>query len=270
MVDVHKGFGQVFEESYRNHQVFELIDHMMEYYEDLSDSSFWFMPKGTLTISNYSSRIYMSIHNTLGSIKMLLKEGHISDAFVLIRKLFDTVLVEIYLNVLREDRFDWEKSLVVKDVDEWLKAGHRIPSTKKILKILKNSYSTKDLYQWFGWDTYLKKNRELLDDHVHSNSYRNIILNCPELYIENREKQLGNAAVVLEQIMLIHTSFTFYMNGHYMMATDYMHYIDENLEPPEGSQYWLAAYAQRAFDEFIKPHEKLAAFIKEHCVMDIE
>lgn len=270
MVVVSKDFGQVFEESFRKHQVFALIDHMMEYYEGLSDSSLLFMPNGTLTITNYASRIYMSIRSTLVSIKTLLKKGHLSDVFVLIRKLFDTVLVEIYLNVVREDQFDWEKSLVVKDVDEWLKTGHRIPSTNKILQSLKNSNSTKDLYPWFGWGTYLKQNRELLDNHVHSNSYRNIILNCPELCIESREKQLGNAAIVLRQIMLIHTSFTFYMNGHYMMATDYMHYIDENLEPPEGSQYWLAAYAQRAFDEFIKPHEKLASFIKEHCVMKID
>ena len=40
--------------------------------------------------------------------------------------------------------------------------------------------------------------------------------------------------------------------------------------PPEGSQYWLAKYAQDAFDEFIKPYSKIATFVKEHCYMEIE
>ena len=107
---------QVENEAYQNHQVFELIDHMMDYYEGLWDTSFYFIPHGTTTIGNYASNIFLSIRTTLESIKMLLKEGHITDAFVLIRKLFDTVVVEIYLNVVREDKYDWMKSLVVEDL----------------------------------------------------------------------------------------------------------------------------------------------------------
>lgn len=46
--------------------------------------------------------------------------------------------------------------------------------------------------------------------------------------------------------------------------------MDLGMTPPEGSEHWLANYAQEAFGEFIKPHERLAAFIKEHCAMDIQ
>ena len=257
-------------EAYQNHEVFGLIDKMADYYEGLSDTSFSFLPQGTMTIGNYAANIYMSIQSTLESIKMLLKEGHITDAFVLIRKLFDTVLVEIYLNVVREDKFDWMESLVVKDVDEWLKSQHWIPRTEKILEVLKESRTTKDLYPWFGWDGNLKKIRSMLDNHVHASSYYSILLNCAEIYLTDREKQLKIAWVILKQIMVIHLSFMFYMNGPYMMASDYMDYRDMGMEPPEGSECWLASYAQRAFDEFLKPHEKLAGFIKEHCCMEIE
>lgn len=120
-MNMHIEHSQVKYDAYQNHQVFELIDHMMDYYDGISDTSFSFIPNGTLTFGNYATYVYMSIRSTLGSIKMLLKEGHITDAFVLIRKLFDTVLVEIYLNVVREDQFDWMTNIVVKDVDEWLK-----------------------------------------------------------------------------------------------------------------------------------------------------
>ena len=267
---MHIDNSQVKYDAYQNHQVFELIDHMMAYYDGLWGTSYFFMPHGTTAIGNYAANVYMSIRSTLDSIKTLLKEGYIADAFVLIRKFFDMALVEIYLNVVREDQFDWMKSLVVKDVDEWLKGQHWIPRTGKILEVLKESKTTKDLYPWFGWDTYLKKNRAFLDNHVHISSYYGILLNCPDIYLQDREKQLKNASVVLKQIMLVHISFTFYMNGPYMMASDYMDHRDMGLDPPEGSESWLAPYAQAAFDEFVKPHEKLAAFIKERCVMNIE
>lgn len=86
----------------------------------------------------------------------------------------------------------------------------------------------------------------------------------------DRERQLKNASVFLDQIMLVHMSFIFYLNGHYMMASDHIDYLDMNMTHPEGSEYWLAGYALDAFDESIKPNEKLATFIKEHCAMEIQ
>lgn len=257
-------------DAYYNHEVFELIEHMMDYYDGLAYTCFGFIPNGTLGAANYSSYVYMSIRTTLESIRMLLKEGHITDAFVLIRKLFDTVLVEIYLNVVREEKYDWMENFVVKDVDDWIKRKIRIPRVDKILKVLKESKTTKDLYPYFGWDGYLKTNRDLLDEHVHICKFKSIMLNCKDNYIEGREKQLNNATIILKQIMMVHLAFIFYLNGHYMMADVYMSYMEMGDTPPEGSERWLAKYAQDAFDEFIKPHEKLAVFIKERCCMEIE
>lgn len=117
---------------------------MKAFYDGISFSSFSFIPNGTLVISNYETYIYMSLRSTLDSIKTLLKAGHITDAFVLIRKLFDTVLANIYLDVVREDKYDWMKSLVVQDVDEWLRGQHWIPKTGRILKVLKESPTTKN------------------------------------------------------------------------------------------------------------------------------
>ena len=55
-----------------------------------------------------------------------------------------------------------------------------------------------------------------------------------------------------------------------MMASDLMDYMGMNMTPPEGSESWIAPYAQKAFDRYIKPDEKLAAFIKERCCLNIE
>lgn len=81
---------------------------------------------------------------------------------------------------------------------------------------------------------------------------------------------MKNASIMLNQIMMIHLAFTFYMNAPYMTSSDYMDYSEIDMASPQGSECWLAPFAQQAFDIFLKPHEKLAMFIKEHCPMDIE
>lgn len=90
---------------------------MMDYYESVSFSSFSFIPTGTNGIANYVSYIYLSLKGTLDSIRLVMKAGQLSDAYVLIRKFFDDVLVDIYLDIVRKDKFDWMKSIIVKDVD---------------------------------------------------------------------------------------------------------------------------------------------------------
>ena len=256
-------------DEYQKHHVFDEIGQMMDYYEGVSDTCYSFMPHGTRGIVNYATYVFMSIKRTLDSVRMLLKEGHITDAFVLIRKYFDTVLVEIYIDVVRKEKFDWVSEIVVKDVDDWICSAHRIPSMKKLLKILKESASTRELYPFFGWDSYLKHNRELLDNDVHVNRYNGLLMNCPDLVLDGRENQLENASIILKQVFTMHLAFIFYLNGHYMMASDYMDHMEMGLTPPKGCESWIAPYAQDAFDVFIKPRTRLAEIIKKHCSLEI-
>lgn len=257
-------------ESYQNHPVFDEIKYMMNFYESVSDTCMRYIPQGAPGFMNYATYIYLALKGTLDSIQLTLKEGRITDAFTLVRKLFDDVLVEIYIDVTRKEQFDFENNFYVQDVEEWIRGKHRIPKLEKLLKILKESPSTRDIYPFFGWDTYLKKNRELLDDNVHSNRFRGILLNCNEVIVENREQELQNISIVLKQIFLIHLAFIFHLNDHYFMASDYIDYMDMGMEPPEGCTEWIASYAQEAFDKYIKPHTKLAEFIKSESGLKIE
>lgn len=257
-------------ESFQNHLVFDEIKYMMNFYESISDTCMSYIPQGAPGFMNYATYIYLALKGSLDSIQLTLKEGRITEAFTLVRKFFDDVLVEIYIDVIRKEQFDFENNFYVQDVEEWIRGKHRIPKLEKLLKILKESPSTRDIYPFFGWDTYLKRNRELLDDSVHSNRFRSILLNCNEVVVENRECELRNISIVLKQIFLIHLAFIFHLNDHYFMATDYMDYMDMGMEPPEGCTEWIASYAQEAFDKYIKPHTKLAEFIKSESGLKIE
>ena len=254
-------------QDYQNHHVFKEIEHMMAYYDAVSFTCFSFFPIGAPGLANYASYIYLSLKGTLESILLILKAGQIADAFTLIRKYYDDVLVDIYFDIVRKDKFDWVENNVVKEVDEWITGKARIPKVEIILRVMKQSPSAKELYPFFDWDNELKQFRELLDDNVHSNSYSNMLMNSKDVMFGDRMKRLESASTILKQLFTIHLAFIFHLNGHYMMASDYMDCMEMNMTPPSGSERWLAPYAQLAFDEFIKP--KMASFVREHCVMDI-
>lgn len=150
---------------------------------------------------------------------------------------------------------------MVEEVNEWIHGKHRIPKTEKIVKYLETSDKTKDLYPLFGWDTYLKEIRELLDDSVHSNRFHLMLLNCNTIYLENRERHLKNCEIYLNQLFLLHLSFIFHLNSQYLMSSDYMDYMEIGLTPPEGCETWIAPFAQKAFDKVIKPHKEIANII---------
>ncbi len=247
-------------EAYLKHKVFEDLRYMMKFYDSLSMSCFSFIANGTHGITNYASYVYTAIEGTLDSISILLIKGRINDAYTLIRKLFDDILLEVYMDVTLKDKFSID-NFFVEEVNEWIQGKHRIPKTEKILKCLEKSEQTKDLYPLFGWDTYFKKNRELLDDSVHSNRFQRMLLNCNTVYIEKRERHLKNCEIILNQLFLLHLSFIFHLNPQYLMASDYMDYMEMDMTPPAGCENWIATFAQDAFDKVIKPHKSIANFI---------
>lgn len=256
--------------NYKEHHLFKELDEMMDFYEAVSDRAFCFLPSGTKGFPNYESYYFMSIQGTLDSIKTLLKIARINDAFVLVRKVFDDILTEIYLDITLKDKFDIKKGLYVEEVQKWIESSLRIPSVKNILKAIKNSPHTKDLYPFFGWDTYLEHNRKLLDDCVHANKYSSVLLNCNTVCLDcRREKQLNNISIMLNQLMMIQVSFIFYLNPAYLMASVYMDYLEFGETPPAGSDQWIATFAQEAFDNHIKNYSKLAEFIKNNCSLEI-
>ena len=131
-------------EDYLKHKVFDDLKYMREFYDSLSYNCYSFVASGTKGIGNYASYVYSAIEGTLDSITTLLTKGRINDAYTLIRKLFDDILLEIYMDVNLKDKFCLE-NYIVEEVNEWIQGKHRIPKSVKILKYLEKSERTKDL-----------------------------------------------------------------------------------------------------------------------------
>ena len=196
-----------YSEEYTNHEVFRELKRMQEFYDCVSTTCFPCLPLGTRLVANHISYIFCSLYGTLDSIQTLLELGRINDAIVLVRKYYDDVLVAIYLEVLRIDQFDWVEGKIVKDIDVWLNGKHRIPSIQKILSTLKKSNSTKELYPLFKWKNEFQDYRKYLDDSVHCNSFKSVLLNCNTLYNLDREKELQEIQKVVRDIFTMHLAF---------------------------------------------------------------
>lgn len=255
--------------AYLNHEIFKTIEDIRKVYDRISYGCFLFAAQGTMGITNYASYIYSSIEGTLDSISTLLKKGRIKDAYSLIRILYDDILVEIYYDVLRKEKFDAFENFYVKEATDWIGSRRRTPGIPSLLKKLENSEFTKSLYPFFGWKTYLKHNREFLDDNIHTNRFKLVLLNCNNVSIANREKHLDNCHILVKQLFRVHLSFIFHLNPHYLMDSTYVDYLEVGDTPPEGSETWIAPYAQAAFDKYIKPFDDLATFIKDTCFLSI-
>ena len=90
-------------ETYLKHKVFDELKYMMEFYDSLSMSCYSFVSTGTQGIINYASYVYSAIEGTLDSISTLLTKGRINDAYALIRKLFDDILIDVIKDVSEEE-----------------------------------------------------------------------------------------------------------------------------------------------------------------------
>ena len=110
----------------------------------------------------------------------------------------------------------------------------------------------------------------MLDDCVHGNRYRFFLFNCSDTYVEQREHFLNKIHKILLSLFTFHLSMLFSYNPHYLMASDYRDCLDLGLSPEAGSEYWIAPFAQEAFDKYIKPNRELANDIYETCSLEIK
>ncbi len=75
----------------------------------------------------------------------------------------------------------------------------------------------------------------------------------------------------LENIVIFHLSYLFYIKEHYMMSSDYVDSLDIGITPEPDSQYFVASFVQEIFDDLItKNRADLSAEIKKKTVMRLK
>lgn len=260
----------VLSKEYVEHEIFDKLSDFSRYYDGLSYCIGYWMGTGTTAVLNFESHIFSSMKGTLESISLILKDGKINDAYALLRKYYDSVLISAYVPAFVQEHHSIE-NLIVKEIDGWVFNKMKLPENRIIIPYVRNFPKLSKVNELLAKDDRYKKIRERCNDHMHFNSFYYLMINDNELYDKNRIKFLNLLSKDVEDIFIKNFIYTFTLNDHYMASTDYSDYMDMGMEPPENSQYFVAGFIQDTFDKYISVKRMdLAQELKNNTSMQLE
>ena len=255
---------------YSGHVVFRQLDNYSDFYESLSFLIMGRISSGTKAIVNLDTYAFTSIKGTIDSIKDILRKGRINDSYALLRKYFDSTMINIYTNLYLKDHVSLE-NFIVTHIDNWRKGSETIPEYRVISSYIKNSAKYKALNDLLKKDNRYKEIRNRCNDHTHYNFYRHMLLNDNEINNPHRLKYLDIFSRDIQDIFIQHFAYIFYLQDSYMMSSDYIDSLDVGLTPVEDSQYWVAGFIQDIFDNIIKiKRPDIADLIKNNTSMELK
>lgn len=255
-----------FDREYSEHRVFRNLGRYAEFYSNLSFGVFHYPTPATRALHNMDAAVFDSVKGTLDSIGAILRDGHINDAYALVRKYFDSAIINVYSGIyLNENRTTGKLSEIIEG---WRKGTKPLPRIKGLLSYIAKSERLKPLTALLKKDGRYARIRSRCNGHVHYNYYAHMLLNVPELYIPDRVSLLDQLNEDICDVFILHLAYVFYLNQHYMMASDYLDKLELGQTPDEREQYLVAPYVQAAFDEIIQCRRPdVAEFLRSETVM---
>lgn len=255
---------------YSSHSILKELESYIKFYKLLSFSIFQFIPLGTSATANIDSYILSSIQGTVESIKLILREGKINDAYALTRKYHDSVVINIYEILYLKEHFSLENLRVAK-INNWLTGKAKLPRYADMIKYIKNCKELNEANNLMDLDGFYDNIRKRCNDHTHYNLFYYVMVNDKDIHLERRTQILDDLAKDIRSIFIQHFIWLFTISGHYMVSSEYIDCFEMGLPPEEDSQYLVAPFIQEMFDSVIKVQRKdLADLLKHQTNMKLE
>ena len=251
-------------QKYFGHDIFNKIDYLTECYENLSIVSSSHIQRGVSSITNIDCVIYSSLKGTLASIQILLKEGYINDAFALVRKYYEGVIIDIYKSVYIESKYNIFQSLYVEQIEKWYRGEKELPQYKNMIKFLNRTPALKGIRQFYDIQTegYYSKIKQKCNENLHYNKFSYMLLNDKDSYIKNREMYLSSILIYLTSIFEFHIACIFILHTEYFTASDYIDCLECGIKPTQDSQYWISSFGEELFYELWGEKQNIGEYIK--------
>lgn len=254
---------------YTEHRIFSQLEEYAEFYDRMAMRVMSFVTMGTNAIINIDTYTFSSIQGTLESVKAILSIGRINDAYALLRKYHDSIVINVYANVYLKDNFCLD-NFVVQTINDWVKGKTTLPEYRIMSQYLRKSEKLKGVNDLLFKDDRYKKIRDRCNDHTHYNFYRHVMLNDSAIYNPDRVKWLDQFSVDLLDLFVLHCTYVFWVHDNYMMSSDYIDALECQMQPEPDSQYWVAPYVQEMFDRTFRPRRPdLYTAIKESTAMQL-
>jgi hypothetical protein len=240
------------------------------FYEFLSDSAFRFVSLGVKRALGVHSHVYLSMRATLLSIQSTVSRGRLGDAYALLRRYYDSVIIDTYTNAYLPDNHSLE-NWVVEKIDSWVRGDSALPRLPEMYAYIRSSEKTAPMSRLLNSDDRYKQIRDRCNDHLHYNFYRYVQLNDGRVHLPERPERMDELRRDVRDVFVMHLAFAFFLNDAYMMASNYVDALDCGVTPAEGSQYWVAAFVQEIFDSVLRVHRPdVVELIKGHTSMQLE
>ncbi len=222
--------------TYRSHTVFAAFDRYADFYGQLSMSVMGFMTVGTGAIINIDSYLYQSIGGTLNSVRVIVGEGRINDGYALVRKYFDSVMLSVYVDLYLNDRRD-EGAFAIAQVNDWLRGTRALPEYRIMRAYVADSRRLEPVIgMLLKTDGRYKAIRDRCNGHMHYRDFQSVLLNDKDVHVD-RLPVLDQLESDVADLFALHLACVFFMNGHYMMSSDYVDYLECGMQPEADSQY---------------------------------
>jgi hypothetical protein len=252
---------------YQEHAVFNELDDYIAFYRDLADSVFLWVSQGTRAFANIDSYVFSSMQGTLASIHLILRDGRINDSYALLRKYYDSAMINIYSNLYLENHFALD-NLVVQQIDNWRAGKTRLPEYRTMSRYVRSSSKVAPVTDLLFADDHYRRLRDRCNDHTHYNFYSHMLLNDKEIHQPARGKAIDEFSKDVRDVFVLHIAYLFWAKEHYMMSSDYTDSLECGMTPDPDSQYWVAPFVQVAFDQILaKCRPDVAAVIKRNTKM---
>lgn len=254
---------------YQSHKIYSLLNSLIDFYNAVYVFGPDFITNGIVKgVLNIDKVVCASLSGTLDSMRVILKEGRINDAYALMRKYNDGIIVVLYINIYIKQNCSIEK-YIVDDMQQWVDNKRKLPSSEKMMKVIRNYKPLEDLEQLFDFDNLYLKIRRLANGNTHYNKLYYLWLNNAMIYNSSRIKELDVLYYYTLQLFIFHFAYMYSLNPHYMMSSDYVDALDLGFQPEEGSQYWVAGYVSDVFEKYITTRPEVAEYMRKHSGMNL-
>ena len=245
------------EETLKSHEVFDDLVYLREFYNHLSTSVFQWCRSGVNAIGNIDSYLYSSAAGTIDSISLVLGNARIADAYALLRRFYDSAILNVYIDELSDK---WKSSLSSdlnafkwqEEIEGWMKGDTSLPEFRIMSQVIRQSKRLAPLNSILYADDRYKLLRDRCNSHTHFNYYRNVLVNDNEIHLPQRSNLFAKFRFDIIDVALLHMTYVYQAMPHYLMSSDYMDCRECGMEPEEGAEYWVAPFLQEFFDKYFK------------------
>lgn len=248
------------------------LESYISFYEHLADRASNFISPNVHPLINVDRYFYMSISHTLDSIRYALEKGHASDAWTLLRKYHDTIITNIVYDLeLDEKKFDFFSEPTT--THRWFTKGEKGKLFKysKFVQKIADSEKTSGIFQ-LTYDQRLHDGiRDRCNNNAHINYFYNLLRNDPDLYVNRERKWLQRFLIDVKELFVFHICLTFILHEVYMLAEDFLDYLEFNMPPPPGCDTWPDMNFQAILYNVIEPYNPEAAnYLRKNTMLDLD